>query len=119
MHHNKPLDCLSPPLVDTLPEQCQQLKRGFRDCKKGMVDMRKRFRGNQPISASAELEGGTEGNLAGEGGYVLIGGQKVEGVRKPPQLYGGKPAFEAVPEGARGRGEETGLGFDEGKTRGL
>jgi cytochrome c oxidase assembly factor 5 len=117
IHHNKPLDCLSPPLIDTLPEQCQQLKRGFRDCKKGMVDMRKRFRGNQPISASAELEGGTDGNLGGE--YVLIGGQKVEGVRRPKQLYGGKPAFDAVPEGEKGRGEETGLGFDESKTRGL
>jgi cytochrome c oxidase assembly factor 5 len=121
VQHNKPLDCLSPPLIDTLPEQCQQLKRGFRDCKKGMVDMRKRFRGNQPISSSLELEGGMDGNLfgQGEGGYVLVGGQKVEGVRKPKQLYGGKPAFEAVPEGHRGRGDEKGLGFDEDKTRGL
>ena len=83
--------------------------------------MRKRFRGNQPISASAELEGGMDGNLlgAGEGGYVLVGGQKVEGVRKPRQLYGGKPAFDAVPEGEKGRGEERGLGFGEDKTRGL
>jgi hypothetical protein len=50
---------------------------------------------------------------------VWVAGQKVEGVRKPRQLYGGKPAFEPVPEGAKGRGEETGLGFDESKTRGL
>jgi cytochrome c oxidase assembly factor 5 len=38
-----------------------------------MVDMRKRFRGNQPIAASQELEGET---AAGGG-----------------QLYAGKPAF--------------------------
>jgi cytochrome c oxidase assembly factor 5 len=63
-----------------------------------MVDMRKRFRGNAPISNSTELEGG------GKGG----------------QLYGGKPAFEVV-EGLKKeqRGEVAGLGFDESKTRGL
>ena len=109
-----PLECLSPPLVDTLPTQCQQLKRGFRDCKKGMVDMRKRFRGNQPVSVSSEIEGQ---------GYLSVGGQKVEGVKKPKQLYGGTPAYE-TPMGEAGRGrvgvdEERGLGFDEGKTRGL
>lgn len=38
-----------------------------------MVDMRKRFRGNQPIAVSQELEGG-----AGNPSH---------------QLYGGKPAF--------------------------
>jgi cytochrome c oxidase assembly factor 5 len=41
-----------------------------------MVDMRKRFRGNQPIAVSQELEGG--------GGST--GGQ----------LYAGKPAFGAA-----------------------
>src|SRR5436305_8298144 len=76
-----PLECLSPPLLETLPTQCQQLKRGFSQCKRGMVDMRKRFRGNQPISVSHELEGGKPG----QGGQV--GGA---------QLYGGKPAFEPV-----------------------
>jgi cytochrome c oxidase assembly factor 5 len=67
-----------------------------------MVDMRKRFRGNAPISNSAELQGG--GSSGGGGG----------------QLYGGKPAFEVV-EGMKkeARGEVEGLGFDESKTRGL
>ncbi|EXJ79852.1 hypothetical protein A1O3_08137 [Capronia epimyces CBS 606.96] len=94
-----PLECLSPPLLETLPEQCQQLKRGFRDCKRGMVDMRKRFRGNAPISTSVELEGSG---------------------KKPAQLYGGKPAFDVV-DGMKKeqRGEVQGLGFDESKTRGL
>lgn len=42
-----------------------------------MVDMRKRFRGNQPAAVSLELEGGAQG-----------------GMRK--QLYGGRPAVEAT-----------------------
>lgn len=66
-----------------------------------MVDMRKRFRGNQPISVSHELEGG--------------GGQKVVGA-SGGQLYGGKPAFEPV----KGRsGLELENQMDPGKTRGL
>ena len=99
--HN-PLECLAPPLVETLPTKCQQLRRGFRDCKRGMVDMRKRFRGNLPVSTSLELEG--------DGAAVKKGGQ----------LYGGKPAFD-VADGMKKeqRGEVEGLGFDESKTRGL
>ncbi|KIV91168.1 hypothetical protein, variant [Exophiala mesophila] len=98
IQRHKPLECLSPPLLDTLPAECQQLKRGFRECKRGMVDMRKRFRGNAPVSNSAELEGG------GSGG----------------QLYGGKPAFDVVASMSKQqRGEVEGLGFDESKTRGL
>lgn len=94
-----PLECLSSPHLETLPMQCQQLKRGFRDCKRGMVDMRKRFRGNAPISTSLELEGGSD---------------------KGGQLYGGKPAFDVVEKMKKEqRGEVEGLGFDESKTRGL
>jgi cytochrome c oxidase assembly factor 5 len=37
------------PLSEELPIQCQQLKKGYGDCKRGMVDMRKRFRGNKPV----------------------------------------------------------------------
>ena len=72
--------------------------------------MRKRFRGNAPISTSLELE-------AGDGGGRTVGG--VEGT-KGGQLYGGRPAFdvrEGMGKGARG--EVEGLGFDEEKTRGL
>jgi cytochrome c oxidase assembly factor 5 len=99
-----PLECLSPPLLDTLPTQCQQLKRGFGQCKRGMVDMRKRFRGNQPISVSHELEGGGPGQ-----------GQKVTG-GSGGQLYGGKPAFEPVRERS---GLEPESQMDPEKTRGL
>jgi cytochrome c oxidase assembly factor 5 len=66
-----------------------------------MVDMRKRFRGNQPISVSHELEGGGPGQAGQVGG---------------PQLYGGKPAFEPV----KGRsGIEPESQMDPEKTRGL
>ena len=109
-------ECLTPPLVYTLPTQCQQLKRGFRDCKRGMVDMRKRFRGNQPISVSAELEGGGEAGAGfGAGGQKTLGiGGGGQGVG---QLYGGKPAFEVV----RGKSAEEMARdqMDPEKTRGL
>lgn len=81
MHRNKPIDCLRPPLSDTLPTQCQQLKRGYGECKKGMIDMRKRFRGNKPIAVSTELEAG--------------GGQ--------PQgmLYAGRSSYQDAKAGAK------------------
>lgn len=68
-----------------------------------MVDMRKRFRGNQPISVSQELEGGggNEVKWAGGGGG---------------QLYGGKPAFETVKQRS---GLEPENQMDPEKTRGL
>ncbi|OTA95379.1 hypothetical protein M434DRAFT_393773 [Hypoxylon sp. CO27-5] len=43
-------ECLRSPLAETLPTKCQQLKKGFGECRRGMIDMRKRFRGNQPIT---------------------------------------------------------------------
>ncbi|WVQ85158.1 hypothetical protein IAT38_007323 [Cryptococcus sp. DSM 104549] len=39
-----PMECLHSP--KELPEQCQHLIVRFADCKKGMLDMRRRFRGN-------------------------------------------------------------------------
>ena len=73
VHRNSPADCLRPPLLDTMPTKCQQIKRGYGECKRGMVDMRKRFRGNQPISVAKEGEPGS---------------------RTPKQqLYAGKSAF--------------------------
>ena len=76
IQRNKPSDCLRHPLVDTLPTRCQQLKRGYGDCKKGMVDMRKRFRGNQPLAVSKSLEGGAS--------------------EERGQLYAGRSAVEVV-----------------------
>lgn len=74
IHRNPAGDCIRPPLKDTLPTQCQQLLHGYGQCKRGMVDMRKRFRGNHPISTSLEVEG--------------------EG--KTPMLYAGKGTYEGL-----------------------
>ncbi|MCJ1277352.1 oligosaccharyl transferase glycoprotein complex, beta subunit [Puttea exsequens] len=74
---HKATDCLRPPLVETLPTRCQQLKKGYGECKRGMIDMRKRFRGNQPIAVSKELEGEKGGQLYAGGralGETGIGG---------------------------------------------
>ncbi|KAI9713685.1 MAG: hypothetical protein M1828_001374 [Chrysothrix sp. TS-e1954] len=76
VQRNKPGDCLRPPLRDSLPTQCQQLQKSYASCRKGWVDMRKRFRGNAPISASREIEADTTGESY--------------------QLYAGKPAFSSV-----------------------
>ncbi|SCV71859.1 BQ2448_4553 [Microbotryum intermedium] len=35
---------------DELPIECQQLRKAFFECKRGMLDMRKRFRGIEPAS---------------------------------------------------------------------
>lgn len=93
VQRNKPVDCLRAPLVDDLPVKCQQLKQGLGQCKRGLIDMRKRFRGNMPMATSRELEGG---------------GKTV------PQMYAGKPAFEPVKEIS---GDE--VKMDPEKTRGL
>ncbi|KJA25083.1 hypothetical protein HYPSUDRAFT_135154 [Hypholoma sublateritium FD-334 SS-4] len=40
-----PSDCLKNH-ADELPEECQSLRKATFECKRGMLDMRKRFRGN-------------------------------------------------------------------------
>ncbi|KAI0172458.1 cytochrome c oxidase assembly protein PET191-domain-containing protein [Hypoxylon sp. FL1284] len=72
-------ECLRSPLSETLPTKCQQLKKGFGECRRGMIDMRKRFRGNQPITFKS-LESSEE---SGEG-YQLYAGRSAfaGGVRK-------------------------------------
>ncbi|WWC85519.1 uncharacterized protein L201_000383 [Kwoniella dendrophila CBS 6074] len=52
-----PSECLHHP--QELPIQCQHLIARFADCKKGMLDMRRRFRGNhlsETAKASARGE---------------------------------------------------------------
>ncbi|KAI1403189.1 cytochrome c oxidase assembly protein PET191-domain-containing protein [Hypoxylon fuscum] len=72
-------ECLRSPLAETLPTKCQQLKKGFGECRRGMIDMRKRFRGNQPITFKS-LETTEQ---SGEG-YQLYAGRSAfaGGVRK-------------------------------------
>lgn len=62
--------------------------------RRGMIDMRKRFRGNQPISVSKEMDG-----KSGDSGG---------------QLYAGQPAYQTVKEI---NGNE--VQMDPEKTRGL
>ncbi|RDW72462.1 PET191 family protein [Aspergillus mulundensis] len=82
-------ECLSEPLANELPVKCQQLRKGFGECKRGLIDMRKRFRGNAPLNMSkTDSEGG--------------------------QLYAGKPAYTTVKEIS---GDE--VQMDPEKTRGL
>ncbi|KAJ8086536.1 hypothetical protein PM082_005359 [Marasmius tenuissimus] len=40
-----PSECLKEH-TDELPERCQSLRKATFECKRGMLDMRKRFRGN-------------------------------------------------------------------------
>lgn len=95
VQRHTPRECLSSPLAEELPTKCQQLRKGFSECKRGMIDMRKRFRGNQPISMSKEMDG-KSGNSSGG------------------QLYAGQPAYQTVKEI---NGNE--VQMDPEKTRGL
>lgn len=78
-------ECLRSPLAETLPPPCQALKKGFGECRRGLLDMRKRFRGNMPASFRTLAE-------------------DAEAEGKGYQLYAGRPAF------AGGRGETDGRG---------
>ncbi|KAF2703759.1 hypothetical protein K504DRAFT_391596 [Pleomassaria siparia CBS 279.74] len=92
VERNSPVDCLSPPLKYTLPTQCQQLQKGYGECKKGLIDMRKRFRGNRPIAVSGQLEKGAFGKgraeedeklgTIEEKGYMLYAGRSHKPVRE-------------------------------------
>ncbi|WEW55985.1 hypothetical protein PRK78_001420 [Emydomyces testavorans] len=84
VQRHTPQDCLRPPHLDQLPMKCQQLRRGLSECKRGMVDMRKRFRGNQPIALTKETDATT--------------GEVVEKRTPVPQLYAGKPAVQGIKE---------------------
>ena len=48
---NTPKECLTnPELSKDLPELCKANLRAFMDCKNGFFDMRKRMKGNAPLS---------------------------------------------------------------------
>lgn len=87
---NKPADCLKAPLRDGLPTRCQQLQRGYGECKRGLVDMRKRFRGNMPFNLDI--------------------GSRAE---KRGQLYAGGPSIGSLKEETKSDNPEDGLGGPE------
>ena len=75
---NKAVDCLRSPLYEELPTRCQQLKKGHAECKRGMIDMRKRFRGNQPIAVSKKTDGEKGGQLYA--GNAAVGENGIRGM---------------------------------------
>ena len=98
VHRNSAADCLREPLSGTLPAPCQQLKKGFGECKRGMIDMRKRFRGNQPASAKLLLKETDDG----EGHSQKPSANSAEGY----QLYAGRSAFGGVVKETSGNEKE-------------
>ncbi|KAL7420159.1 hypothetical protein Q5752_005125 [Cryptotrichosporon argae] len=56
-HNKTPQQCLRNPVQ--LPLQCQHLLTSFADCKKGMLDMRRRFRGNHLSTKEQQSERGS------------------------------------------------------------
>jgi cytochrome c oxidase assembly factor 5 len=100
-----PGECLRPPLKYTLPTQCQQLQKGYAECKKGQIDMRKRFRGNRPIAVQGQLETGAFGKGRAEAdektgtieekGYMLYAGRPYKDVNETKGNEEGKGEGEA------------------------
>ncbi|KAK3394279.1 cytochrome c oxidase assembly protein PET191-domain-containing protein [Podospora didyma] len=88
VQRNSAADCLRPPLVDNLPLKCQQLKKGFGDCRRGLVDMRKRFRGNQPATfyQMEQTEASGDGYQMYAGKSAFAGGRgETDGTEKAPR----------------------------------
>ncbi|KAH9077467.1 cytochrome c oxidase assembly protein PET191-domain-containing protein [Lactarius deliciosus] len=42
--------------TDELPEECRSLRLATFECKRGMLDMRKRFRGNSASAAAVKIK---------------------------------------------------------------
>ncbi|KAF9955325.1 hypothetical protein BGZ65_003463 [Modicella reniformis] len=42
-----PKDCLHPENEYRVPAECKAIKRSFFECRRGLLDMRTRFRGNK------------------------------------------------------------------------
>ncbi|WVF66360.1 hypothetical protein IAT40_001100 [Kwoniella sp. CBS 6097] len=90
-----PQECLKQP--HDLPIQCQHLIARFADCKKGMLDMRRRFRGNH-LSETAKAQargeilhqGTVELTPDREGDFSPRGGNAGSGAG--PGLNGGSAA---------------------------
>lgn len=59
-----PSECLRQH-TDELPDSCKSLRQAVFECKRGLVDMRKRFRGNQAAMMGKELQ---EKRKGGDGG---------------------------------------------------
>jgi cytochrome c oxidase assembly factor 5 len=67
---------MRPPLADSLSPECKTLKQSYGQCKRNLIDMRKRFRGPMPVNYSRHDEGGGQ----------LYGGLGEKTVREKPAL---------------------------------
>lgn len=94
-------ECLREPLSDTLSPHCQQLKKGFGECRRGMIDMRKRFRGNQPAGAKA-----LQTNAAAAGTGAVADESTETASVAGYQLYGGRAAFAGAVKVTSGNEKE-------------
>ncbi|KAJ1027143.1 hypothetical protein NDA18_003159 [Ustilago nuda] len=67
---NSAQECITSHMTK-LPLECQQLYKSFVECRRGMLDMRKRFRGNAPpVAGGNNAPGGTsqvDPSTAGQG----------------------------------------------------
>ncbi|KZT24468.1 hypothetical protein NEOLEDRAFT_1094170 [Neolentinus lepideus HHB14362 ss-1] len=50
-----PSECLKHH-IDELPEECQSLRKATFECKRGLLDMRKRFRGNNAAVMASKIK---------------------------------------------------------------
>ncbi|KAN0140015.1 Cytochrome c oxidase assembly protein PET191 domain containing protein [Lactarius tabidus] len=50
-----PSDCIKNH-IDELPEECRSLRLATFECKRGMLDMRKRFRGNSASATTTKVK---------------------------------------------------------------
>ena len=116
IHRNTPAACLRAPLNATLPTTCQQLKRGYGDCKRGQIDMRKRFRGNRGWATAAAAAGpqAPQAPQAGAAAAATAAAAGASGASSPPDdddapppprrmLYAGAGTYEEVDAEARRR----------------
>ncbi|KAI0254269.1 cytochrome c oxidase assembly protein PET191-domain-containing protein [Lactifluus subvellereus] len=55
---NLPSECIKHH-IDELPEECRSLRLAAFECKRGMLDMRKRFRGNNAGATAARVKEGS------------------------------------------------------------
>ncbi|BFZ61596.1 hypothetical protein YB2330_002668 [Saitoella coloradoensis] len=54
---NSVKDCLrNPDLYDQLPSKCLLLRQQYYDCRRGMIDPRKRFRLNAPLPQNLDAD---------------------------------------------------------------
>jgi cytochrome c oxidase assembly factor 5 len=96
-------DCLRPPLSEDLPEDCKALKYTYGACKRGLIDMRKRFRG--PVPVGYRTANGEEPQML----YSGFDGRDVSESTRGP-TFGDMAAVEALQRGELVGRDGTGLG---------